>query len=274
MKTIGRFFLLAAAVAMLYSCSLADLGNGLAGTGFNIFGTPEIDTKTLVESLGNTAVSENFNDDGSFSITIGDSPINIEKSYFEKNKFNPDKHVYAANSSVNETLSEILLGNSKDQLASSLSGTLTEEEADVLKNTSALYSGIIDYAVEQIESNSSGIPDDVMTAISDIQSQFSEVQTAENLTQADAIFMQSFATLTYSVLDIISQLDVDPDPDPEPEPEPPTDITQLDGFMDTVRDAELLCQYSDIVKDTAGSSLPATVADLYDSIFSSLLGGM
>ena len=270
MKTIGRFFLLAAAVAMLYSCSLADLGNGLAGTGFNIFGTPEIDTKTLVESLGNTAVSENFNDDGSFSITIGDSPINIEKSYFEKYEFNPDKHVYAANSSVNETLSEILLGNSKDQLASSLSGTLTEEEADVLKNTSALYSGIIDYAVEQIESNSSGIPDDVMTAISDIQSQFSEVQTAENLTQADAIFMQSFATLTYSVLDIISQLDADPDPDQDT----PTDITQVDGFMDTVRDAELLCQYSDIVKDTAGSSLPDTVADLYDSIFSSLLGGM
>ena len=137
---------------------------------------------------------------------------------------------------------------------------LTEKDSNTLKNTSKLYSSIINKAVNEIDL--SGYPE-IASSIEDIQKGLTELSTSESLTQADAILVQSLTSVTYTLLEVAGNLEEDSSL---------SDIPQ-NQVQSILEDVGLVTTYSQAVSDsTYDNSLATAFVGLYDSLLS-MMGG-
>lgn len=255
MKTIGRFFLLTATAAMLFSCS---------ATGFNIFGKAPVDSSGIIDSISkaNESASDistvgSIDSDGNFTIKIGDSSITITDT-----DLSAGDSIYGPDTEVPSDLAMILEtdGGGVELVEELAQEALTEKDSNTLKNTSKLYSSIINKAVNEIDL--SGYPE-IASSIEDIQKGLTELSTSESLTQADAILVQSLTSVTYTLLEVAGNLEEDSSL---------SDIPQ-NQVQSILEDVGLVTTYSQAVSDsTYDNSLATAFVGLYDSLLS-MMGG-
>ena len=257
MKTIGRFFLLTATVALLFSCS---------ATGFNIFGNAPVDTdgiSEIIEGAGSSASNisaslsnlENVSVNGS-SITI---TINEKSSVTVNTGLASDAKVYGNDSNITEELAKALDGGNGDALVEDLAGKeLSDDEATILKNTSTMYSTILS------DPDINGKFGDFQDEIKNISDGLSELISSENLTQADAVLVQSMTSVTYTLLSSVGTISESSFPE----------FLQTPEAENVIDDLGLIVTYSKSLADSgsAGSALAGSFNNLYESLKGSIGG--
>lgn len=256
MKTIGRFFLLTAAVAMLFSCS---------ATGFNIFGKAPVDTESVSDSIGNASKtpaelsSIGKLDNGTLTIEIGGGNFYINTGLTANDK------IYGQNTNISEELANAMDGGNGDALVEDLlQKPLSADESQILQNTSQLYSDILASIIDGLRTDN--VPPeedpnkDIINALGTISSGLDKLETSDSLTQADAALVQSMTSLTYTLLSVSDSLGNDFLKTPEAET--------------VVNDLGLIINYSQSLGKTevAGSSLATSFTDLYDSLKGAISG--
>ncbi len=256
MKTIGRFFLLTATVALLFSCS---------ATGFNIFGNAPVDTagiSDIVSGAGNDAssISENLNglqnvkvDGSNITVTINGSSVTIDTGLGQNDK------IYGNNSNITEELAIALDGGNGDALVEDLAGKeLSDDDATILKNTSKMYSTILS------DPDINGKFGDFQDEIKNISDGLSELVSSENLTQADAVLVQSMTSVTYTLLSSVGTISESSLPE----------FLQTPEAENVIDDLGLIVTYSKSLADSgsAGSVLAGSFNNLYESLKGSIGG--
>lgn len=260
MKTIGRFFLLTAAVAMLFSCS---------ATGFNIFGKAPVDTDSIsgiIEEAGSSAsgISESLTgiegitfENGTITIPIEgeELPITITTG------LNADDKIYGNDSTITKELAIALDGGNGAAVVEKLSEKeLSDDDAALLKNTSKMYSSIISSVIGNTGDK------DITDAVTEITNGFAALNNAENLTQADAVLVQSLTSVTFTLLESADTI--------TNSGSNLTELLQLPEAESVVNDLGLIFTYSEALAGTesAASSLANSFSNLYSSLFS-MIGG-